>query len=168
MTINDFVRKLILEVEQILQDNYFQNIHGETVDIKGYPHELPIRSVQAGWEQTAESGEELFPYFLVQLDEIHYEDGEALATVWILFAVYDESTDMTGWKNLTNAVEKVVHRFRCNVALDYYYCERKMKVAYPEDGSWPHFFAGMEMTWHLPVLMPENLEGGEWNEQESI
>lgn len=155
MTINDFVKSLLSEIELILKDNYFKNLNGEEVQIKGYPYELPVQAAAVGWEpgENRKTEEELFPYFLVQVDEINYEDEEAIAKAWVLFAVYDESEDMNGWKNTTNAVEKVINRFRTNTVLsDYYYCEKKMKAAYPENGSWPHFFAGIEMTWHLPVL----------------
>lgn len=155
MTINDFVKSLVDEIEQILKDNYFKNLHGEEAQIKGYPYELPIQTAAVGWgsESKGKTEEELFPYFLVQIDEISYEDEESLAKVWVLFAVYDEAEDMAGWENITNAVEKVINRFRTNPVLqDYYYCEHKMKAAYPENGSWPHFFAGIEMDWNLPDL----------------
>lgn len=158
MTINDFVTSMVKEVEEIVKDLSFLDIREEAARMKGYPYELPVRAVQAGWDtaEEAQNEEELFPYFLVQVDEINYEDEEAQAKVWILFAVYDSSQEMEGWKTITTAVERVINRFRVNPVLeDYYYCERKMKAAYPDTGDWPHFFAGVEMTWHLPVLEPE-------------
>lgn len=158
MTIDNFVHQLTEESERILKDIAFINIKKQQVPIKGYPYELPLAMIRAGWEEGEgiESEEELFPYILVQVSDIDYEEEEALAKVWILMGVYDEDPQMSGWTNITVAVERLVNRFRVNSVLkDYYYCDRKMKVAYPEQGDWPHFFAGIEMTWHLPVLEPD-------------
>ena len=82
-----------------------------------------------------------------------YEEEEAKAKVWILLALYDDRQQMTGWENINNAVERLTARFRTNPVLsEYYYCDRTMKAAYPDEGDWPHFFAGLEMTWHLPIM----------------
>ncbi len=157
MTIDNFVHQLAEEAERILKDISFINVKKQQVPIKGYPYELPLAMIRAGWGEGEEIGseEELFPYILVQISDIDYEEEEALAKVWILMGVYDEDPQMSGWTNITAAVERLVNRFRVNsVLMDYYYCDRQMKVAYPEQGDWPHFFAGIEMTWHLPVLEP--------------
>lgn len=155
MTGNDFTKSLISEVERQLKDISFIGTDGKPKKIKGYPQELPLSSVHAGWETEGEpkSEEELFPYFLVQISEIIYEEEEAKAKVWILLALYDDRQQMTGWENINNAVERLTARFRTNPVLsEYYYCDRTMKAAYPDEGDWPHFFAGLEMTWHLPIM----------------
>lgn len=159
MTINDFISSLVTEIEVILKDVSFVDYQGKQANIKGHPYELPFQSATVGWDpEGAEPDGELavFPYFLVQIDEIEYEEESALAKVWILLAARDESMEMTGWKNITVAVERLVNRFRSNPILhDYYYCTRKMKVAYPEESSWPQFFAGVEMQWNLPDIKTE-------------
>lgn len=159
MTINDFISSLVTEIEVILKDVSFVDYQGKQAKIKGHPYELPFQSAPVGWDpERAEPDGELavFPYFLVQIDEIEYEEENALAKVWILLAVRDENMEMTGWKNITVAVERLVSRFRSNPVLhDYYYCHRKMKVAYPEASSWPQFFAGVEMQWNLPDIKAE-------------
>ena len=110
MTVNDFLRRLIHETEELLKDISFVNDKGEPKRIKGYAQELPL-----------------------------------------LLAVYDGLQDMSGWENINNALQRLIERFRRNPVLeDYYSCERSMKAAYPEKGDWPHFFAGIEMTWNLP------------------
>ena len=83
MTINDFVTSMVKEVEEIVKDLSFLDIREEAARMKGYPYELPVRAVQAGWDtaEEAQNEEELFPYFLVQVDEINYEDEEAQAKV---------------------------------------------------------------------------------------
>lgn len=156
MTLNDFVRSLINEIEEILRDISFIGTNGNKKKITGYPQELPLWSVQAGWDQkeTLETEEEeVFPYFIVQISEVVYENEEAQAKVWIFLATYDDRPQMTGWENINNALERLTGRFRANPILkDYYHCERMMKTAYPDEGDWPHFFAGLEMTWHLPEM----------------
>lgn len=159
MTINDFITRLVAEIEIILKDVSFVDYQGKQASIKGYPYELPFHPVSVGWDPEREEPDRelaVFPYFLVQIDEIEYEEESAAAKVWILLAVRDENMEMTGWKNVTVAVERLVNRFRSNPVLhDYYYCERKMKVAYPEASSWPQFFTGIEMQWNLPDVKAE-------------
>ena len=156
MTFNDLLQSLVREGTHILKDIDFRNKKNELKQITGYSYELPLTIVSAGWDaEEPEDEDRWFPYLVVQPAEIDYDEEMAKAKIWILLGCYDSSEKMDGWVNITNAVERLAMRFRTNPVLeDYYYCERKMKVAYPERGSYPYFFAGIEMTWHLPVLEP--------------
>ena len=155
MTVNDLINSLIREIEELLKDISFVNAEGKESKIKGYAQELPLQVITAGWEDIQErrTEEELFPYFLVQVSEITYEETEALAKVWILLGIYDDRADMSGSQNVNNAIERLTQRFRVDPVLQgYFYCDRTMKAAYPDEGDWPHFFAGLEMVWHLPLM----------------
>ena len=102
MTINDFITRLVAEIEIILKDVSFVDYQGKQASIKGYPYELPFHPVSVGWDPEREEPDRelaVFPYFLVQIDEIEYEEESAVAKVWILLAARDENMEMTGWND---------------------------------------------------------------------
>ena len=77
--------------------------------------------------------------------------------IMIVFAVMDEDPDMNGYYTLTAAVERVIERFQRNQSLEAFWCSRRMNVAYQEDDTFPHFFAGIEMIWYIPEIEQEEM-----------
>ena len=75
----------------------------------------------------------------------------------IVFAVMDEDPDMNGYYTLTAAVERVIERFQRKQSLEAFWCSRRMNVAYQEDDTFPHFFAGIEMIWYIPEIEQEEM-----------
>ncbi len=165
MTVNELQKCLIKEIEQITKEMSFLDCERNPASMKGYSQAIPIFSVFRETDSIDKEplGEDsLFPYFVVRADSVEYQaddkDGQGnRVRIMIVFAVMDEDPDMNGYYTLTAAVERVIERFQRNQSLEAFWCSRRMNVAYQEDDTFPHFFAGIEMIWYIPEIEQEEM-----------
>lgn len=158
MTVNNLQTALIKDIESTLENIPLQGASGQIKRIKAYPQALPIVEARLGWaeESVPESSEdEVFPYAVIRIMGASSQDDQEQATVYIMFGIFNDNREMTGYYDLLNVIETVVNRYRTNTVVGEFYCERKMSVEIQQDDSYPYFFGGIEMTWNLPQLQME-------------
>ncbi|RHR51971.1 hypothetical protein DWX10_16260 [Clostridium sp. AF18-27] len=156
MTISELQQQIIDEIIRITSDMSMSGKDGELKRLKGYKQAIPIFTAYS--DEPEEDGEDLFPYFVVRVDNITYhgENGNA-ASIMIMFAIYDEDEKQRGYYTLTSIMERVIMRFQKDRVLGRFFCDGKMAMQYQEDDSYPQFFGGIEMVWYLPEIEMEGL-----------
>lgn len=166
MTINELQHSLINEIEELTKDMSTMNGKGNAARMKGYHQSIPILPALETIPYEETIGEEVdeasqFPYFVVRISDVEYQakdpEPENRAHVFIAFAIFDDDTELRGYFTLTAIMERVIHRFQKNTVLDCFYCEKDMSLAFQEDDTYPQFFGGIEMIWHLPEIETEEI-----------
>lgn len=155
MTINELQQQIIDEIVRITSGMGTAGKDGEIANLKGYQQAIPIFSEFSNYGSTDDGygGDNLFPYFVVRVDNITYHDDDKnAANIMIMFAIYDEDQKLRGYYTLTSIMERVVMRFQKNPVLGPFYCNEKMTIQYQEDDSYPQFFGGIDMLWYLPDI----------------
>lgn len=162
MTNNWLEQCLITEVESLAEGIHLEGMRGEMRRLKGYPEAIPQIPLSQNWNEEisdclgeVDPDDSLIPYFIVKTTEISFEDEEARARLYLIFCICDRSEAMKGYETLWNLLNRVVGRFRTNVVLDAFYCDKAMKAVVQEEDTYPYFFGGIEMTWNLPEMEEE-------------
>lgn len=161
MTLQGLMDTLIPEIEQIVSDIFMIGIDGRQKKMKGYPMAIPVAESKIGWDEydkdmaNAEPEDLLYPYFIVRVANVVYEDEAAKANVYVLFAVYDNDKNMRGYRILMNLLERIANHFRTSCVLEQFWCDKEMGIAVQDDEIFPYFFGGIEMKWNIPELIEE-------------
>lgn len=161
MTVNNLKTTLMKDIENALQYISLLGPGNKEKQIKVYPQALPITETRLGWSDELSPGEgsnpedEIFPYAIVRIGETKYEEEYGQATVFLMFGIYNENQNMSGYSDLINVIETIVNKYRKNTVVGEFYCDSKMSVAIQEDDTFPYFFGGIEMIWNLPRLVLE-------------
>jgi len=155
VTINELQQQLIDEIVHITSEMSMTGKDGELKELRGYRQAIPVFTAYS--DDLEGGGDNLFPYFVVRADSItyHSEDDGNTARIMIMFAIYDEDPGQRGYYTLTSIMERVVLRFQKDPVLGPFYCSEKMALQYQEDDSYPQFFGGIEMIWHMPDISRE-------------
>ena len=165
MTNNWLEECLAKEIEELASGIELRGIDGERKALRGYPEALPQMALPESWEQNpsdslgdSDPQDSLIPYCIVRTTEVSYEDDEAKAKVYLVFCLCDRDEKMAGYRTMWNLMNRVTGRFRKNPVLDAFWCDRKMKAVSQDEDTWPYFFGGIEMSWHMPDMESEEFE----------
>lgn len=157
MTSNWLEERLIQEIEEVCSGLYLKGVNGERKALKGYMEALPQLSLPEKWDEEAsnslgdtEPEDALIPYFIVRTPELSYMEDGAQAKVYLVFCIYDSDEKMKGYQALWNILNRITGRFRSNTVLDAFFCSREMKAVIQDEDTYPYYFGGIEMIWHLP------------------
>ena len=153
MTINELQLLLIDEIIQIVGDIDLTDKNGKRAELSGYQQAIPVFPVFSEDPSLYDryQGDNLFPYFVVRADNVSYGGSAGnVASIMIMFAIYDEDPTQKGYYTLTAIMERIIMRFRTDPVLGPFYCSDQMTIQYQEDDSYPQFFGGIEMAWYLP------------------
>lgn len=162
MTLNELNRQLIAEIERLTEDMHLVDGKGNPARLKGYSQAIPVQPVfdTVPYDMTEENQQEfydvesLFPYFITRTIGVNYreDDGGNRAYVYVLFAIYDDDTELKGYYTLLTIMERVACRFLKNPVLGPFYNSGEIKMGTQEDDTYPHYFGAMEMIWNLPEI----------------
>ena len=160
---------LIEEIAELFSAKLFKMPSGEYSKIKMFKQNLPMRDVaQARGVKTTGSDEimnnpeddenldeeleAMFPYCLVKLDSGKSESSDDIHNVKtkIIFGIYDDRLDASGYKDILNMMEDIRYRFRVNPSLKRkYVVQDNIEWALPDDDgdTFPFFFGVLYLEW---------------------
>ncbi len=103
-------------------------------------------------ENLDEELEAMFPYCLVKLDSGKSESSDDIHNVKtkIIFGIYDDRLDASGYKDILNMMEDIRYRFRVNPSLKRkYVVQDNIEWALPDDDgdTFPFFFGVLYLEW---------------------
>lgn len=134
------------ELERLFNGKTFYNQSGEPAKIKIFKQYTPL-------DKYGEIAE-LYPYLMVAIDEFSQDAPQEplVCKVVILAAVYDDSEDNQGYKDLLNILEDISQHLRTNTTLEHKFrLQYPLKAAISED-VYPYFFGAIETSWVLPNM----------------
>ncbi|MFR4350573.1 MAG: hypothetical protein ACLT3H_02770 [Roseburia sp.] len=103
-------------------------------------------------ENLDEELEAMFPYCLIKLDTGKSEGSDDIHNVKtkIIFGIYDDALDASGYKDILNMIEDIRCRFRVNPSLKRkYVVQDNIEWALPDDDgdTFPFFFGALYLEW---------------------
>lgn len=161
MTVNQLLQVISTDIESISAEVLVSGPKDGGKSLKAYVQALPIQDTTIGWQSTDEvvmeqysnPDDQVFPYAIIRVTNVTYHETNGQAKVFLLFGIYNHDTQMAGYLELLNLIERTVNHYRENPVLDIFWCEKEMEVAIQEDDNHPYFFGGVEMTWNLPAIV---------------
>lgn len=154
MVANDLQKALLQEITEILKNLRMKDAAGNYVDgPKGYEQGLPLIT------EDDEDESAFFPYFIVKLDE-----GETAAAdepwkihVFVLFGIYEDSTENIGHKEVLNMIEKIQQRFEKEPLLcGKYRADPEISWALQDEQTYPFYFGAIELYFWIPKIGRED------------
>lgn len=176
-------RDLIAELKHLLGEMVFKTPKGAMSKLHIYEQNLPIRTTQRApsvnrlpeeefgedelneeeldEETLDEELEEQFPYCIVKLDVGKSDDAQAahIISTKLIFGVYDDALDASGYKDILNMMEDIRRRFRTNPILNNRYAvQDEISWALPDEDAetFPYFFGAMYLDWQAAEYRRED------------
>ena len=153
MTAFNLQDELAEEIEHILKDMLFKDVHGKDAKVRAYAQELPKRrqGVKAG-EIMPEEDEDPYPFCVVRLDSGSLKTPQSAHEVKtiLVFGICDRDFSCQGHRGILNIFQRVAERFTIDPVLNQKYrmnYEAGINWMLDEEDRYPYFYGAMEMTW---------------------
>lgn len=162
---------MVEEVRHLMKDILFETPGGQLSELNVFPQNLPnARRKPAegaanndGYSEIEDYGEEdsfYFPWCLVKLasGKIMEPNGRQVATLVLVFGVYDPSDEHQGYKKLLTMYQKIMERFgKAPVLSSSFRLEGEMNWAIQDEdedsasgiGTSPYQFGALSMTFSM-------------------
>lgn len=165
-------RDLIEELKELEREMCFKAPGGDFVKMNFFAQNLPVRSLDTETaskrtgetedfeldEDAAEDGlqdEELenqFPYCIVKIDSGKSQNAEEAHIIGtkLIIGIFDDSRDVSGYRNILNVFEDIRRRFRTNPILkNRYVVQDEISWALPDEDkvTFPYYYGVMYLNW---------------------
>ncbi len=150
MIIKYLLDEIVKDLTVVFQGYRLINQKDNLAALNIYEYNLP--------EKKEEEDEEHFPYIIVRpvLGRLNLDDETVTTTLTI--GIYDENENKQGFADIMNMIEKYKNHLIHERLIGGYEVLYPINWELQDDDSHPAYFGGMEMTWKLQSMKPEEEE----------
>lgn len=144
--------ELVAELQKILGDHYYRTPAGTMAPMKVYPQCLPINET--------DDEDDPVPYTIVRLnngEDDGTRDSYHTVKLVIVFAVWDDSLESQGHRDIANLIHKVYERFQRNPNLNgKAVFQGEFNWMLQDDNYYPYSFGACSLRFHIAAIRRED------------
>jgi len=137
---------LVDDLQELFKNRRYKTPGGGTAALSVYPQNLPKR--------VSEDDDDPFPYIIARIDSgsIESQTDPHKVAIFLLIGIYDDEATNQGHRAVLEVMEVIQQHYEETPLLDGQFTfTDPFNWALQDEESYPFFFGGIEINFHLPA-----------------
>lgn len=137
---------LVADLRELFKNRRYKKPDGEPAALSVFAQNLPKRE--------SENDDDPFPYIIARIDSggIENQTEPHKVSIFLLIGIYDDEAENQGHRAVLEVMEVIQQHYEETPLLDgQYVFTDPFHWALQDEESYPFFFGGVEINFHLPA-----------------